>query len=112
MGRRGEDVLLLFVCFLFHPLPRPGLGHALGCCLPLLTFSFLLPWATGLLFSALSESHGLTWAGLPSSREALWQPHISSLLVRANQEAGLLSSAAWAQRSGRLESSASCELPG
>lgn len=103
---------MLFVCFLFHSLPRPGLGHTLGCCLPLPTFSFLLPWATGLLVSALSEARSLTWAGLPGSREALWQPRFSSLLVRANQEAGLLPSVAWAQRSGRLESSASCALPG
>lgn len=66
-GRGGSLALCVF-----HSLPRPGLGHTLGCCLPLPTFSFLLPWATGLLVSALSEARSLTWAGLPGSREALW----------------------------------------
>lgn len=65
------------------------LSHTLGCCLPLPTSSFLPLGPLGLLVSAPSEPHGLTWAGLPGSGETQWQPRFSSLLIRANWEAGL-----------------------
>lgn len=92
VGRKGEDVLLLFVLRLI-PLPRPVFGHALDCCLPLPASSFLPPCPTGPLTtrplrlnSAPSDFCSLTWAVHLATGEALWQPvspaSNSELIVR------------------------------
>ena len=92
VGRKGEDVLLLFVLRLI-PLPGPVFGHALDCCLPLPASSFLPPCPTGplttwplRLSSAPSDSCSLTWAVHLATGEALWQPvspaSNSGLIVR------------------------------
>lgn len=65
------------------------LSHTLGCCLPLPISSFLPPGPLGLLVSAPSEPHSLTWAGPPGTGETQLQPRFSSLLIRAKQEAEL-----------------------